>query len=88
MPTSSMTSGLSSTANKVHFYVEQVKGMAEFKLATLYVDYQHLLDSHDLLAKAITDQYYRCVVEGVCGTQLPDQLTGRLTGSYPTFAGP
>ncbi|GAA5965759.1 hypothetical protein JCM8115_000916 [Rhodotorula mucilaginosa] len=59
MPTSSMTSGLSSTANKVHFYVEQVKGMAEFKLATLYVDYQHLLDSHDLLARAITQQYYR-----------------------------
>jgi hypothetical protein len=39
----------------------QYPGMAEFKLATLYVDYQHLLDSHDLLARAITQQYYRYV---------------------------
>ncbi|BGP13323.1 hypothetical protein JCM10213_001490 [Rhodosporidiobolus nylandii] len=61
LPTSSfMTSaGPSSAAGRVHFYIEQVKGMAEFKLATLYVDYQHLLDSHDLLARAITQQYYR-----------------------------
>ncbi|GJN87914.1 hypothetical protein Rhopal_000869-T1 [Rhodotorula paludigena] len=59
LPTSSMTGGPSSTSSGVHFYIEQVKGMAEFKLTTLYVDYQHLLDSHDLLAKAITQQYYR-----------------------------
>ncbi|GAA5862576.1 hypothetical protein JCM8547_002112 [Rhodosporidiobolus lusitaniae] len=61
LPTSSFSaSGAPSSAlNKVHFYIEQVKGMAEFKLATLYVDYQHLLDSHDLLARAITQQYYR-----------------------------
>jgi len=62
MPTSSVTTGPSSTATRVHFYIEQVKGMAEFKLTTLYVDYQHLLDSHDLLARAITQQYYRSVL--------------------------
>ena len=66
-----MTSGLSSTANKVHFYVEQVKGMAEFKLATLYVDYQHLLDSHDLLARAITQQYYRYAARAVEPAHFP-----------------
>ncbi|GAA5912864.1 hypothetical protein JCM6882_009500 [Rhodosporidiobolus microsporus] len=61
LPTSSFAaSGLpSSAAGRVHFYIEQVKGMAEFKLTTLYVDYQHLLDSHDVLARAITAQYYR-----------------------------
>ncbi|GAA6000711.1 hypothetical protein JCM10207_004619 [Rhodosporidiobolus poonsookiae] len=61
LPTSSAlnSTGPSSAAGRVHFYIEQVKGMAEFKLSTLYVDYQHLLDSHDLLARAITQQYYR-----------------------------
>ncbi|KAJ8296376.1 DNA replication licensing factor mcm6 [Rhodotorula toruloides] len=60
LPTSSLTSGgPSSTASRVHFYIEQVKGMEEFKLTTLYVDYQHLHDAHELLAKAITQQYYR-----------------------------
>jgi DNA replication licensing factor MCM6 len=59
---------------RVHYYREQIKAMAEFQLTTLYVDYQHLLDSHDLLAKAVTQQYYRfdpspclyCVVNSLC----------------------
>ncbi|GAA5928542.1 hypothetical protein JCM3775_004560 [Rhodotorula graminis] len=80
MPTSSMTTGPSSTATRVHFYIEQVKGMAEFKLTTLYVDYQHLLDSHDLLARAITQQYYRFLpylrraLQNLVKTYVPDYL--------------
>lgn len=35
--------------------------MADFKLTTLYVDYQHLMDAKDILARAITDQYFRSV---------------------------
>lgn len=35
--------------------------MADFKLHTLYVDYQHLMDARDILAKAVTEQYYRYV---------------------------
>ncbi|GAA5959122.1 hypothetical protein JCM3765_006348 [Sporobolomyces pararoseus] len=54
-PASSATNG----SNRVYYYQEQIKAMAEFQLTTLYVDYQHLLDSHDLLAKAVTQQYYR-----------------------------
>ncbi|GAA5906528.1 hypothetical protein JCM8208_000471 [Rhodotorula glutinis] len=80
MPTSSVTTGPSSTATRVHFYIEQVKGMAEFKLTTLYVDYQHLLDSHDLLARAITQQYYRFLpylrraLQNLVKTYVPDYL--------------
>ncbi|GAA5956447.1 hypothetical protein JCM21900_005333 [Sporobolomyces salmonicolor] len=63
LPSSSFGGAPSSSSHhpdgRVHFYREQILGMAEFKLTTLYVDYQHLLDSHDLLAKAITQQYYR-----------------------------
>ncbi|GAA5895146.1 MCM DNA helicase complex subunit MCM6 [Sporobolomyces salmoneus] len=54
-PTSSNANG----GERVYYYQEQIKAMAEFQLATLYVDYQHLLDSRDLLAKAVTQQYYR-----------------------------
>ncbi len=36
-----------------------MRGLAEFKLATLYVDYQHLITSNHVLAKAVTEQYYR-----------------------------
>ncbi|GAA5924544.1 MCM DNA helicase complex subunit MCM6 [Sporobolomyces koalae] len=55
IPTSSAADG----SGRVWFYREQITAMAEFKLTTLYVDYQHLLDSHELLAKAVTSQYYR-----------------------------
>lgn len=60
MPSSSghPTSELHQT-QRTHFYIDQVRGLAEFKLTTLYVDYQHLIASHHVLAKAITDQYYR-----------------------------
>lgn len=41
-------------------YLEQIKGMRELDLCTLYVDFTHLLDREEVLAKAITDFYYRC----------------------------
>ncbi|KAM0749968.1 minichromosome maintenance protein 6 [Meredithblackwellia eburnea MCA 4105] len=59
LPSSTTGAGPSETTQGAYFYREQILAMAEFKLQTLYVDYQHLMDSHDVLAKAITEQYYR-----------------------------
>lgn len=49
----------SDATQSSHFYIDQVRGLAEFKLTTLYVDYQHLMDSRDILARAVSEQYYR-----------------------------
>jgi DNA replication licensing factor MCM6 len=38
------------------FYIEQMK---EFELTTLYVDFSHLLEREEVLARAIQSQYYR-----------------------------
>ncbi|KAK4049454.1 MCM DNA helicase complex subunit mcm6 [Microbotryomycetes sp. JL201] len=61
MPSSSRAANPTSMsdATQHHFYLEQIRAMADFKLTTIYVDYQHLLNARDILAKAITDQYYR-----------------------------
>lgn len=40
-------------------YIKQIHGMKEFDLTTLYVDYSHLLEREEILANAITQQYYR-----------------------------
>jgi len=40
-------------------YIEQVKSMRDYELTTLYVDFGHLLLRDDVLARAISDQYYR-----------------------------
>lgn len=40
-------------------YVEQIKAMRDSEITTLYVDFTHLLDRDDVLARAISDQYYR-----------------------------
>ncbi|ORY90619.1 MCM2/3/5 family-domain-containing protein [Leucosporidium creatinivorum] len=58
-PSSSTMAQPTSEAGQHHFYLEQIRGMAEFKLTTLYVDYQHLMNARDILAKAVTEQYYR-----------------------------
>ena len=42
-------------------YIEQVKAMRDYELTTLYVDFSHLLEREDVLARAISDQYYRYV---------------------------
>ncbi|TIB71945.1 hypothetical protein E3Q23_03584 [Wallemia mellicola] len=41
------------------FYIEQIHGMREYNFTTLYVSFSHLLEREDILARAITDQYYR-----------------------------
>lgn len=41
------------------FYIEQIKAMKEFELTTLYVDFSHLLEREEILARAIQSQYYR-----------------------------
>lgn len=41
------------------FYVEQIKAMKDFDLTTLYVDFSHVLEREEVLARAIRAQYYR-----------------------------
>ncbi|WRT67336.1 uncharacterized protein IL334_004306 [Kwoniella shivajii] len=48
-----------ATADESKFYIEQVKAMKEFELTTLYVDFGHLLEREEVLARAIQSQYYR-----------------------------
>lgn len=43
------------------FYIAQIKALKDFELTTLYVDFGHLLERETVLAKAISDQYYRSV---------------------------
>lgn len=40
-------------------YVELIKALKEFELTTLYLDFSHILATEAVLAKAISDQYYR-----------------------------
>lgn len=40
-------------------YIEQIHTMRDYELTTLYVDYAHLLQRDEVLARAISDQYYR-----------------------------
>ena len=40
-------------------YIEQIHTLRDFELTTLYVDYTHLLKRDEVLARAISDQYYR-----------------------------
>ena len=46
-------------AEENKFYIEQIKAMKEFELTTLYVDFSHLLEREEVLARAIQSQYYR-----------------------------
>ncbi|WVW82867.1 hypothetical protein I302_104879 [Kwoniella bestiolae CBS 10118] len=50
---------LPATADESKFYIEQIKAMKEFELTTLYVDFGHLLEREEVLARAIQSQYYR-----------------------------
>ncbi|KAK4704841.1 DNA replication licensing factor MCM6, partial [Phenoliferia sp. Uapishka_3] len=59
LPSSAATAQHSDATQSVYFYRDQITAMADFKLHTLYVDYQHLMDARDILAKAVTEQYYR-----------------------------
>lgn len=42
------------------YYINQIHGLKEFQLSTLYVDYKHLMGfAEGFLAEAIASQYYR-----------------------------
>ena len=57
------SSGLptSSELRTDKYYVNQIHGLREFQLSTLYVDYRHMLAYPEgrVLADAIAGQYYR-----------------------------
>ena len=53
--------GYGGTTENELVYVEQIKAMRYSEITTLYVDFSHLLDRDDVLARAISDQYYRYV---------------------------
>lgn len=57
----SMNAGnpLPPTSDESKFYMEQIKAMKEYELTTLYVDFGHLLEREEVLARAIQSQYYR-----------------------------
>lgn len=42
-----------------HFYIDQLAEMAATDGNTLYVDFTHLFERDETLARAISDQYYR-----------------------------
>lgn len=45
--------------DSVPIYVDQIKTLKEFEFTTLYVDFGHLLEREEVLARAIQGQYYR-----------------------------
>jgi DNA replication licensing factor MCM6 len=51
----------SSELKSDKYYVNQIHGLREFQLSTLYVDYKHILASKEgsILASAISASYYR-----------------------------
>jgi DNA replication licensing factor MCM6 len=51
----------SSELKTDRYYINQIHGLREFQLSTLYVDYRHLLAYREgpILAEAISSQYYR-----------------------------
>ena len=60
-PPQSSAASAASTADddSRHYYIDQIHGMKDFELSTLYVDFTHLLLREEVLAKAIAQQYYR-----------------------------
>lgn len=40
-------------------YIRQIKSLQEFELVTVYIDFTHLLEREETLARAIQTQYYR-----------------------------
>ena len=48
-----------SAATEHPFYVEQLFAMRDYGRTTLYVDFEHILRYDEVLARAISEQYYR-----------------------------
>ncbi|RVX71506.1 hypothetical protein B0A52_05078 [Exophiala mesophila] len=59
--TSSSAIPASSELKTDKYYINQIHGLREFQLSTLYVDYRHLLTYKEgpVLADAVASQYYR-----------------------------
>lgn len=51
--------GVAAPMDDGKFYIEQIKAMKEYEMTTLYVDFSHLLEREEVLARAIQSQYYR-----------------------------
>ncbi|KAK4494270.1 hypothetical protein PRZ48_014568 [Zasmidium cellare] len=49
----------SSTVTTDKYYIAQIHGLCQFKLSTLYVDFNHLMEHGGILANAIQDDFYR-----------------------------
>ena len=50
----------SSAVTEKNYYIAQIRGMREYSLSTLYVDFQHLMTANDgVLANAVANNYYR-----------------------------
>lgn len=73
---SSRSSRASSTGEdddgERYYYIEQITGMKDFELTTIYVDFAHLNTAENVLARAIAEQYYRC---GQADTELHETLS-------------
>jgi DNA replication licensing factor MCM6 len=59
-----------ATAEEKLYYIEQIKALKDFELTTLYVRFDHLLEREEVLARAISNQYYRSVLYRPSGTDL------------------
>lgn len=49
----------SGEGSKDKYYIQQIHDMKQFDYTVLYVDFSHLLEREEVLARAIQDQYYR-----------------------------
>jgi DNA replication licensing factor MCM6 len=70
LPATPTADGYGGTTENELVYVEQIKAMRYSEITTLYVDFSHLLDRDDVLARAISDQYYRYVQTALSKTTL------------------
>ncbi|WVO14065.1 hypothetical protein L204_101692 [Cryptococcus depauperatus] len=58
-PETPRSAALPNTADESKYYVEQIHLMKEDERTTLFVDFSHLLEREEVLARAIQSQYYR-----------------------------
>lgn len=48
-----------SSQDRAPYYVEQIMALRDYVTTTLFVDFTHVLRHEEVLAKAISEQYYR-----------------------------
>ncbi|CCA74171.1 probable MCM6-involved in replication [Serendipita indica DSM 11827] len=59
LPSTPTPDGYGGAGENEYVYIDQIKAMRDAEITTLYVDFSHLLNRDDVLARAISDQYYR-----------------------------